>query len=65
AVILPFRPIKRCSMVNIHPDSAERDTSVLKAVNKISDNCFGVYCWPRQIGSLNVGDVIYKGAPSQ
>ncbi|MEM9777793.1 MAG: MOSC N-terminal beta barrel domain-containing protein, partial [Chloroflexota bacterium] len=47
AVILPFRPIKRCSMVNIHPDSAERDTSVLKAVNKISDNCFGVYCWPR------------------
>ena len=65
AVVLPFRPIRRCVMVNIDPDTAERDASVLKSVNQVSDNCVGVYCWPRQVGSLKVGDVIYRGAPSQ
>lgn len=59
AVILPFRPIKRCVMVNIDPDTAEKDAAVLKNVNKSRDNCVGVYAWPRQIGTLKVGDSIF------
>ena len=59
AVILPVRLIQRCVMVNIDPDTAEKDASVLKNVNKSRDNCVGVYAWPRQIGTLKVGDIIF------
>ena len=62
AVILPFRPIQRCVMVNIDPDTAEKDAAVLKSVNRSRDNCVGVYCWPRQIGALKVGDVVYRSS---
>ena len=59
AAIWPFRPIQRCVMVNIDPDTAEKDPAVLKNVNKSRDNCVGVYAWPRQIGTLKVGDSIF------
>lgn len=58
--ILPVRPIKRCVMVNIDPDSAERNSDVLKNLIKSRDNCLGTYAWPRQVGSINVGDPIYS-----
>ncbi|MEM8862975.1 MAG: MOSC N-terminal beta barrel domain-containing protein [Chloroflexota bacterium] len=59
AVILPFRPIQRCVMVNIDPDSAEKDAGVLKSVNRSRNNFVGVYSWPRQIGTLRKGDTVY------
>ncbi|MFK7801540.1 MAG: MOSC domain-containing protein [Anaerolineae bacterium] len=59
AAILPVRPIQRCVMVNIDPDTAEKDAAVLKNVNKSRDNCVGVYAWPRQVGTLKVGDSIF------
>ena len=60
--VLPVRPIKRCVMVNIDPDSAERDADVLKSVLKSRDNCVGTYAWPRHVGEISVGDPIFIGA---
>lgn len=57
--ILPVRPIQRCVMVNIDPNTAERDAAVLKNVIKSRDNCVGVYAWPRLVGAIHVGDDIY------
>ncbi|MFT5196618.1 MAG: hypothetical protein ACI9EW_000796 [Cellvibrionaceae bacterium] len=59
AAILPVRPIKRCVMVNIDPDTAEKDATVLKNVIKSRDNYVGVYAWPRQVGTLKVGDPVF------
>ncbi len=59
ATITPVRPIKRCAMVNIEPDTAETDASVLKNVVKSRDNCIGVYASPRTIGKVCVGDQLF------
>jgi uncharacterized protein len=34
---------ERCVMVNVDPDSTERDASVLRAIARARDACFGVY----------------------
>ncbi len=57
--ILSARPITRCVMVNIDPDTAERNADVLKNVIKSRNNRVGTYAWPRQVGSIHVGDSIY------
>lgn len=50
--------IPRCQMINIDPDTAERDGRVLKGVVATRDQCVGMHAWPVKIGSVHVGDEI-------
>jgi uncharacterized protein YcbX len=55
---------ERCSMVNLDPDSANRDPAVMKAVVGANQNTAGVYCTVTRTGRLEVGQTIYLHAPS-
>lgn len=57
--ILLHRPVERCVMINVDPDSAEKDAGVLSAVNRSRNNCVGMYAWPRRIGTVRVGETLY------
>ena len=49
---------KRCVVVNVDPDSAERDPSVLGSIQADRQSCLGVYGSTVQPGRLSVGDSI-------
>ena len=51
--------IKRCAMINIDPDTAERNPSVLRTVAQTRDSRAGVYCAVNQLGTIQVGDAVY------
>jgi uncharacterized protein YcbX len=48
----------RCVMVNVDPETDERDHSVLKAIARERQNCAGVYGTPAQSGRVAVGDAV-------
>jgi uncharacterized protein YcbX len=50
--------IGRCAMINIDPDTAERDPSVLRTVANARDNCVGVYASTERPGAVRVGDAV-------
>jgi uncharacterized protein YcbX len=50
--------IPRCQMINIDPDTAERDARVLKGVVATREQCVGMHAWPVKIGRVHVGDEI-------
>ena len=50
---------KRCVMVNIDPNSAEKDNSVLKAIGSYNKARLGVYGSVLQQGIVREGDAIY------
>lgn len=52
------RGIPRCAMINLDPDSAERDASVLKTVVRERENIAGVYGMVVRTGTVRVGDSI-------
>ena len=52
-------PDERCSMINLHPDSASSDPSLLKAVVRTNQNNAGVYGTVVRTGRLTVGDPVY------
>jgi uncharacterized protein YcbX len=49
----------RCSMINIHPDTAATDARLLKAAVRMNENCAGVYATIIKTGSVRVGDALY------
>ncbi|TKC16065.1 MOSC domain-containing protein [Robertmurraya kyonggiensis] len=49
---------ERCSIINIDPDSATIDTSMLKTVYKERNNCFGIFASVIKTGEVNVGDEV-------
>ncbi len=49
---------KRCVVVNVNPDSIEKDPSVLRAITQHRQACLGVYGTTVQPGRLSVGDSI-------
>lgn len=49
----------RCSMVNLHPDSASSAPEVLKAVVRANQNNAGIYGTVTRIGQLAVGQTIH------
>lgn len=51
-----IRPIQRCVMINVDPQSATRDPRMLKGINALRDNCLGVYLWPTAVGHIHLGD---------
>lgn len=49
---------KRCVMVNVDPESTERDPSILRAIAQDRQACLGVYGSTVQPGRLSVGDSV-------
>jgi uncharacterized protein YcbX len=52
---------ERCVMVNFDPDTAERDSQVMKTIVRINENCAGVYGTVVRAGELRVGQVVTLG----
>lgn len=58
AVSITLRDI-RCNTINLDPDTAEQDPSVLKAVGRLNKGNFGVYGTVIQTGTLAVGQTVW------
>lgn len=58
AVQLTLRDV-RCAMINLNPDTAQSDPSVLKTVVQLNENCAGVYGTVIRLGALTVGQPVY------
>jgi MOSC domain-containing protein len=52
---------ERCVMVNFDPDTAERDSEVMKTVVRMNENYAGVYGTVVSAGELRVGQVVTLG----
>ena len=52
------RRIQRCVMINIDPETAEKEPTVLKTVAQTRQNCVGVYGSPERPGMVRVGDAV-------
>jgi len=50
---------ERCVMVNIDPDTGEKDARVMKAVVRLNNNFAGVYATAIRRGSIRVGDPVF------
>ena len=53
---------ERCVMVNFDPDTAERDSEVMKTVVRMNGNYAGVYGTVVRAGELRVGQVVTLGS---
>jgi hypothetical protein len=51
-------------MVNFDPDTAERDSEVMKTVVRMNDNYAGVYSTVVRAGELRVGQVVTLEGPA-
>jgi uncharacterized protein len=49
---------ERCVMVNFDPDTAERDSEVMKTVVRLNENFAGIYATVVRTGELRVGQVV-------
>ena len=52
------RRIPRCVMINIDPETSEKETAVLKTVAQLRENCAGVHSSTERPGMIRVGDVV-------
>jgi len=52
---------ERCVMVNLDPDTAEKDSQVMKSVVRLNENYAGVYCTVVRAGEFSVGQVVTLG----
>ena len=52
---------ERCVMVNLDPDTAERDSEVMKTIVRLNENYAGVYGTVVRAGELRVGQVVSLG----
>ncbi|WP_160036202.1 MOSC domain-containing protein [Paenibacillus sp. An7] len=57
-ILLIKRPCKRCSIINVDPESSERDPSLLKKVVTERNNQFGIYASVLQTGIVTEGDEV-------
>jgi len=64
AITVTMRDV-RCSMVNLHPDSATPAPEVLKAVVRANQNNAGIYGAVTRIGRLAVGQTILLHAATE
>jgi uncharacterized protein YcbX len=49
---------QRCVMVNVDPDTGERDPAVLRAISRTRQTCLGVYASIATPGAIAVGDPV-------
>ncbi len=54
---------ERCMMINLDPNTAESNPSMMKTVVKLNNNCAGVYCTVTRTGTIAVGQKIYVTTP--
>ena len=59
AVLAVDEACERCTMITLHPDTAERDPLILRKVNEEMGLCFGVYASVVQTGDVRAGDKVY------
>jgi len=52
------RPIQRCVMVNVDPETAEKEPRILRAIALERDNRLGLYGSPERPGPIRVGDLV-------
>jgi len=52
---------ERCIMVNLDPDTAEKDSEVMKTIVRLNGNYAGVYGTVVRAGELRVGQVVSLG----
>jgi uncharacterized protein YcbX len=52
------QPDERCVVVNVDPDTTERDPSILRTIAQERDSCFGVYGSVVTPGRIAVGDAV-------
>ncbi|MEM7129904.1 MAG: MOSC N-terminal beta barrel domain-containing protein [Chloroflexota bacterium] len=50
---------RRCAMINIDPDTSERNPTILKKVAQLWDACAGIYGATRRLGTVCVGDEVH------
>jgi uncharacterized protein len=50
--------IERCVMVNIDPETSERDPAVLRAIASTRDVCLGIYAATVEPGRVAIGDPV-------
>ena len=48
----------RCVVVNLDPDTAEKDAAVMNTVSRLNENCAGVYGTVVGAGELRVGQIV-------
>lgn len=53
------RRIQRCVMITIDPETADKESAILKTVAQQRDNCVGVYASTEAIGTIQVGDAVW------
>ena len=58
AVVKVYMKDERCRMVNLDPDTAERDVQVMRAVARLNKNYAGGYGTVVRAGELRVGQVV-------
>jgi MOSC domain-containing protein len=61
AAVKAYMKDERCVMVNFDPDTAERDSEVMKTVVRLNKNYAGVYGTVVRAGELRVGQVVTLG----
>jgi uncharacterized protein len=59
ASVMVNYPTKRCTMINLQPETGEADTSVLKLVAGMTKGLAGVYGSLQTLGHVQLGDGIY------
>ena len=52
---------ERCVMVNLDPDTGEKDSAVMKTVVRLNENYAGVYGTVVSVGELRVGQIVTLG----
>ena len=61
AAVKVYMKDERCVMVNLDPDTAEKDSEVMKTVVHLNENYAGVYGTVIRTGELRVGQVVTLG----
>ena len=61
AVVKIYMKDERCRMVNLDPDTAERDVQVMRTVVRLNKNYAGVYGTVVRAGELRVGQFVTLG----
>jgi uncharacterized protein YcbX len=51
---------ERCMMINLDPDMAVQQPTVLRAVVQTRESCAGIYTWPTTSGTIQVGDAVRR-----
>jgi uncharacterized protein YcbX len=52
------RPIERCMMINLDPETVRQTPAVLKAVVQYHSENAGVHATPQKVGTIQVGDFL-------